>query len=101
MLDGPLVPDYEKLFLMEMAISHNAAYLDQFEDDLAHREFAYIISDPLNLNIRDERADPLAAENNEWVREVSSRVLCYYREAVTFEALEIEVLEPYWGGGCD
>lgn len=101
MVDTALVHDYEKLFLMEMAISHNPAYLAHFEDDLAHRRFAYIISDPLNLYIRDENLDPLAAENNEWVREVSSRVLCYYREMATFEDLEIQILEPYWGGPCD
>lgn len=100
LIDGQLVHDYEKLFLMEMAISHNQEYLQAFEDDLSDKRFTYIITDPLNLHIRDEELDPLSAENNEWVREVSSRVLCYYRELASYDALGIQILWPRYDDSC-
>ena len=100
LIDGQLVHDYEKLFLMEMAISHNQEYLQTFEDDLSDKRFTYIVTDPLNLHIRDEELDPLSAENNEWVREVSSRVLCYYRELASYDALGIQILWPRYDDSC-
>jgi hypothetical protein len=94
MLDAPLVRDYEKLFLMEMAISHNDEYLSRFWDLVDDQRFALIITDPLNTNINDESADTLAEENNAWVREVSKPVLCAYEPLVTFQELGIQVLHP-------
>ena len=100
LIDGELVHEYEKLFLMEMAISHNQTYLRAFEEDLSDKRFTYILTDPLNLHIRDVELDPLSAENNEWVREVSSRVLCYYRELLSFDALGIQILWPRYNDSC-
>lgn len=91
---GQLVPEYEKLFLMEMAISHNQAYLGEFWDLVDDQSFALIISDPLNTNINDESTDTLAEENNAWVREVSKPVLCAYEPLVTFQEVGIQILEP-------
>lgn len=95
MIDGvPLEADYEKLFLMEMAISHNAAYLSRFWDSVDDQDFALIITDPLNTNINEEQDDTLAAENNAWVREISKAVLCAYEPLVTYQELGIQVLQP-------
>jgi hypothetical protein len=94
MVEVPLVRDYEKLFLMEMAISHNDEYLSKFWDLVDDQRFALIITDSLNTNINDESADTLAEENNAWVREVSKPVLCAYEPLVTFQDLGIQVLHP-------
>ncbi|RMF49814.1 MAG: hypothetical protein D6755_01980, partial [Anaerolineae bacterium] len=48
-IDVPLIPEYERTFLMEMAMAHNEAYLQQFRDDLASHRFALIVVQPLNL----------------------------------------------------
>src|SRR3990172_7778315 len=53
-----LVREYEKLFLMEMAISHNQTYLDQFAKDIDQQRFELIITDPLFNNILDLSQDP-------------------------------------------
>lgn len=95
MIEGvPLESNYEKLFLMEMAISHNDAYLARFWDSIDDQVFALIITDPLNTNINEEADDTLAAENNAWVREVSKAVLCAYEPLVTYPELGIQVLQP-------
>jgi hypothetical protein len=95
MVEGiPLVHEYEKLFLMEMAISNNQAYLGRFWDDIDDQRFAYIITDPLNTNIYEEHEDTLSAENNAWVRQISKPVLCAYEALVTYPELGIQVLQP-------
>lgn len=94
MVDIPLVPEYEKLFLMEMAISNNAAYLSQFWQDVENQRFAMIVTDPLHTLIYTEDQDNLAAENNAWVENVSRQLLCSYEVSLRYLDLGIEVLEP-------
>lgn len=97
----PLVYEYEKLFLMEMAISNNADYLNAFASDVEHQRFTLIITDPLYMNITDTSEDVLAAENNAWVRSVSRTILCSYQDAITFSELNIQLLTPRYGDKCD
>jgi hypothetical protein len=101
MIEGvPLMPKYEKLFLMEMAISDNAVYLDEFVDDLDQQRFTLIITDPVFLNIVGTEVDTLAAENNAWVRNVGRPLLCYYEPVHTFSELSIQILKPLYGNKC-
>jgi hypothetical protein len=100
-VDAPLVHDYEKLFLMEMAISQNDAYLSGFQEDMQNQRFGLIITDPLHRNIREVSEDSLAAENNAWVRFVSRPILCAYQPALTLSDLTVQVLEPRDGSSCD
>ncbi|QYK51265.1 MAG: hypothetical protein KF701_01930 [Anaerolineales bacterium] len=94
MVDAPLVHEYEKLFLMEMAISNNQPYLEGFWEDLDDRRFALIITDPLHNYIYTDSQDDLAAENNAWVQHVSVPVLCTYDTLRWYPELGIEVLQP-------
>jgi hypothetical protein len=95
MVDGiELEPNYEKLFLMEMAISNNEPYLARFHDSIDDQDFALIVTDPLYTAINDEAEDALAAENNAWVRQVSKPVLCAYEPVLTYAELGIQVLQP-------
>ncbi len=76
----PLIPAYEKDYLMEMAMSHNQAYLSQFQNDLRNQRFAMIVADPQYDHLYgNERS--FAAENNVWVLDVSRPLLCYYQSS--------------------
>jgi hypothetical protein len=101
LVDAPLVHEYEKLFLMEMAISHNDDYLSGFAYAIDQHRFTLIISDPMNANIADDEEDVLAAENNAWVRSVARPVLCAYEPVVTYTELGIQLLKPNYGSPCD
>ena len=97
----PLVPDYEAVTLMEMAMSGNQAYLDGFYDDLANHRFSAIVVSKQNLTIKS--AGPLAEENNVWNSRVSPYILCYYTPVIMIEPqgnrteVYIPVAEP---GNC-
>jgi len=77
-VDVPLVPDYEAVFLMEMAMSNNRTYLEQFYTDLREHRFSAIVSGRQNLVIKTDEI--FAEENNVWNSKVSPYILCYYNE---------------------
>lgn len=72
----PLVPEYEAVTLMEMAMSNNQAYLQQFYNDLQTHKFSAIITGKQNLGIKEEGS--FADENNIWNTKVSPFILCNY-----------------------
>ncbi len=82
-IDLPLVPDYEAVFLMEMAMSDNRTYLEQFYRDLREHRFAAIVSGRQNLVIKKDEI--FAEENNVWNSRVSPYILCYYDESLELE----------------
>jgi hypothetical protein len=94
-----LVAEYEKVFLMEMAMAGNAAYLGQFEADLAAGRYALIVSDRVNLNVQG-REDDFGEENNAWDRYVTFPLLCYYEEVQTLDQAGVEILAPKASPAC-
>jgi hypothetical protein len=89
-----LVPEYEKVFLMEMAMAGNTAYLDRFHNDLRNHRFAMIISEPLFTREKGKE-ETFGEENDAWVNEVSKPVLCYYRPKKNLLTnLPIDILVP-------
>jgi hypothetical protein len=97
-----LVPDYEKVFLMEMAMAGNLDYLDQFRSDLKNHRFSMIISEPLFITTKGP-AEPFGEENDAWVEQVSKPVLCYYESARFLRATSLQILVPKkepGGPGC-
>lgn len=88
-----LVPDYEKVFLMEMAMADNKSYLDLFEKDLKDHRFSLIISEPLSMVIKGEQ-DIFFEENNAWTTHVTTLIRQYYHETVKLPNALIAVLEP-------
>jgi hypothetical protein len=88
-----LEPDYEKIFLMEMAMSGNKPYLDQFHQDLKDHKFALVITEP-QVDIIQERNIPFSEENNAWVRQVTQPLQREYRSVLLLKPLGIEVLAP-------
>ncbi len=89
----PLVPDYEKVFLMEMAMANSPSYLGKFYRDLKNQRFSLIISEPLNTRYKT-REKSFGEENNAWVRNVAEPLLCYYEPIRTYRELRLQLLKP-------
>ena len=90
----PLVPNYEVIILMEMAMSGNQPYLDRFYSDLQHHRFAAIVAGKQNLGIKEDGV--FYEENNAWNSLVSPYVLCYYETTQTIETelRDIQIFTP-------
>ncbi|HPR34402.1 MAG TPA: hypothetical protein PKY64_01910 [Anaerolineaceae bacterium] len=92
-LNLPVVPDYEKVFLMEMAMGNNIEYLSRFRQKLADHDFVAIISDPLSTNIQGSNRG-FADENNAWVEQVVLPMLEEYEGVLSWRNGEINLLVP-------
>jgi hypothetical protein len=88
-----LIPDYERVFLMEMAMAGHPEYLQKFREDLKNHRFALIVSEPLYTRQKDESA-VFGEENNAWVKQVSQYILCYYEEEKLARQVHIQLLVP-------
>ena len=91
-----MIPEYETVFLMEMAMSRNRAYLDRFHGDLSRHRFGLIVVDRLSTQIQGSEND-FAEENNAWVEEVSTPILCSYTELAQLAKPPLEFLIPSTG----
>jgi hypothetical protein len=76
---APFVPEYEAVTLMEMAMSNNEPYLEQFYTDLQNHRFSAIVTNPQNTVIKETGA--LREENNIWNTRVAPYIICYYQPA--------------------
>jgi hypothetical protein len=89
----PLVPEYELVFLMEMAMSDNASYMDAFHSDVSKQRFAMIVSEPLVIQYQG-RTHGFGEENDAWVARVSEPVLCYYEPAIQLDSIGLVLYTP-------
>jgi len=88
-----IVHPYEKVFLMEMAMSDNQAYLQKFYEQLENHDFAAIVTDPVSTRIQD-RTRAFNEENNTWVTRVVIPLLEHYEVVRSFKGEEINLLVP-------
>ena len=88
-----LVPEYEKVFLMEMAMANNEAYLSNFWRDIEEHRFKLIVSERLTSKIRPP-SDVFGEENNVWVERVSKPVLKSYYTIFEFPDYGLVILAP-------
>jgi len=88
-----LVPDYELLTLMEMAISKNQGYLHGFYQDLAHHRFGLIIMDKQYVIFKDATT-AFPEENNAWVKSILIPLLEYYRPITWLRTSDTEIYAP-------
>jgi hypothetical protein len=95
-----LVPDYEKIVLMEMALGRNQTYLDQFEQDLRSQRFSLIVTDIIARNYKEPGVEPLAEENNVHVDSVVRPLQCFYESVRTLRDIGIEIWMPKSSGLC-
>ncbi len=89
----PLVPEDELVFLMEMAMSDNHAYMDAFNTDISNQRFDMIVSEPLVIQYQG-RNHSFGEENDAWVKRVSEPVLCYYQPAITLDTIGVVLYTP-------
>ncbi len=89
----PLVPEYELVFLMEMAMSDNAVYMHAFQSDISHQRFAMIVAEPLVVQWQG-RNHGFGEENDAWVKGVSEPVLCYYEPTVKLDSVGLVLYVP-------
>jgi hypothetical protein len=76
-----LEPDYEKVYLMEMAMANNQAYLQAFTDDLANHRFGLIVAGRPSTRLRGSDR-MFGDENDVWARRVAAPLVRYYQMAV-------------------
>lgn len=91
--DVPLVPDYEKKWMMDEAMSDNAAFFHPFYLDITSHRFALIVSEPLHTSFQGSDRQ-FANENDAFVFWVSRPLLCYYKPVETFKSTGVQLLVP-------
>jgi hypothetical protein len=89
----PLVPDYEKKYMMDNALSSDADYFEGFYKDLANARFSLIISEPLRVKYWGSEHQ-FGDENDAWVKWISEPVLCYYKPIKKFQEVKVQLLVP-------
>ncbi|MEW6400359.1 MAG: hypothetical protein AB1649_01095 [Chloroflexota bacterium] len=88
----PLVPEYEQIELMELAMSGNRAQLEQYYADLHSHRFALIIAEDQKFTTQKEGA--FVEENVAWVRYAGAPLLCAYKPIETLQSSNIVVFIP-------
>jgi hypothetical protein len=91
--DVPLVPDYEKKFMMDQAMGNNKPYFDEFYRDLSDHRFVLIVSDIQKTNYQQQN-EASSDENNAFVKWVSVPILSYYKPYFTSKQLGFQLLIP-------
>lgn len=89
----PLEADYELVFLMEMAMAGNPDYLQAFSTDLQNHRFDLIIAEQLTIQYQG-RARSFGEENDAWVTQVSTPLLCHYQPLETLETAGVVLYVP-------
>lgn len=92
-VQSSLVAEYERVFLMEMAMAGQPDYMAKFHDDLKNHRFALIIAEPLFQQVKGEEK-MFGEENDAWVQEVSRYVLCYYQSEKILRQVRIQIFSP-------
>jgi hypothetical protein len=88
-----LVPEYEKVILMEMAMSNNVAYLDQFHADLQNQRFDLIVMEPIQIYILSQD-HYFGEENNVWIDQVVYPMLAHYQVVLDLPESRLTLLTP-------
>jgi hypothetical protein len=76
--DIPLVHDYEKIELMEMAMAGNEEYLERFYQDIRRQRFALIVNDSVQFNPKDE-SKAFFEEDEVWDDKIMRPLVKYYQ----------------------
>ncbi|MCB2213818.1 hypothetical protein KQH50_00330 [bacterium] len=91
--DVDLVPEYEKVILMEMAMSNNEAYLAQFHSDLQNQRFDLIVMEEIQIYILSPD-HYFGEENNVWINQVVYPMLAHYQVVLDLPKSDLTLLIP-------
>lgn len=96
----PLVPEYEKKYMMDQAMAGNSVYFQDYYRDLSRKRFSLIVTEVLRT--RQETLGDFSEENNSWVKWVSEPTLCFYEPLAIYKDVNIELLVPRQSApGCE
>ena len=90
-----LIPDYELLTLMEMAMSNNRTYLDRFYSDLARHRYDMIVAPRQAASA--VYLEQFSDEDNVWVDQIARSLYCEYQVKTALPDLGVDVLVPRKG----
>ncbi|MDO9299802.1 MAG: hypothetical protein Q7T89_00400 [Anaerolineales bacterium] len=88
----PLVPEYEQVELMEMAMSGNREYLEKYYADLKNQRFAIIIAEKQKFT--QQKKGSFIEENKAWVRYVGAPLLCAYKPVESLSSTNAQIFVP-------
>jgi len=87
------VPNYDNVFLIEMAISNNQPVLREFYNQLEAHTWSVLVMPPLYAKIKDISTG-FAEENNAWVEKIIFPMLCSYQSVTIDKDFDYELLVP-------
>jgi hypothetical protein len=93
LVEAPLVPEYEVVTLMEMAMSGNTPYLDRFYADLHRHRFQMIVAGKQFLKYKG-RFFSFGEENDAWVQRIALPLTCEYQPALTLDDVDVQLFVP-------
>ena len=88
-----LVPEYERMDLMEMVMGGNEEYLAEFRRNIENQEYALIVSEPLSDKYKG-RSVQFGDEHDVYLRQVSNPLLCYYESFKDVFKVPVHLLKP-------
>ena len=86
-------PDYEKVFLMEMAMANNQDYLNRFYELLDEHHWKAIVMEQVKTDIQREWSG-FPDENNAYVQNAILPILMDYQVVLSWDNGEINLLLP-------
>jgi hypothetical protein len=96
----PLVPEYERVFLMEMAMAGNEAYLNTFYNDLKNHRFSIIVIEP-SLPRTTAEIERFSIEDDIWYKSVWKELMCNYEPYKKFSLAHLQLLIPRENPGAN
>jgi hypothetical protein len=97
--DIPMIPEYEKFFLMEMAMAGNNQYMGKFYDDIQNHRFILIVTEPVITTIHKD-LEGFGDENQIWRKYVNKALFCYYKPIETLNRIGVVILRPRTKDKC-
>jgi hypothetical protein len=96
----PLVHDYEKIVLMEMALGNDQQYLDEFYRDLKNHRFSLIVTDIISDRYKEPQQFVFAEENNVHAERVVAPLECEYRPIDRLKVAGVQLWVPRSKSQC-
>jgi len=88
----PLIPEYEQVELMEMAMSGNREYLEHYYADLKNHRFSIIVAEKQKFT--QQKKNAFIEEDNAWVRYVGAPLLCAYKPVESLSSANVQIFIP-------
>lgn len=88
-----MVPDYETVFMLEMAMSGNGKFFEKFRQDLKDNRFGAIITYPQPDRLQGP-GQSFFEENNVQIKYIGQVLTCYYQSVRSWADVSVEIFLP-------